>query len=165
MIDRSRIRRGMTVRSSDGEELGKVIQCEGVSFIIEKGLLFPMDYALRFEDVSDVVGDEIRLSHGRALLGQLTDLREARQPAANIDRRERLEVVSMTARREDVRVPRVEEEEEEIAIPRRPEENEEVRLRKERFVEQRAAVEDVESPGNLGEGSGAIGRRDPDDEA
>jgi len=165
MIDRSRILRGMTVYSSDGEELGKVIQCEGASFIIEKGLLFPMDYALRFEDVSDVVGDEIRLSSGRALLGQLTELREAKQPTASSDAGARREVVSMTARREHVRAPLVEQEEEEIAIPRRPEENGEARLRKERFVEQRAADEDVESPGNFGKDSGAIGRRDPDDEA
>ena len=152
MIDRSRIRLGMTVCSSDGEKLGKVIQCQGSTFIIEKGFLFPMDYALRVEDVSDVMGDEIRLSRGRALLGQLTELRE---------------VVSMSARREDVKVPPVEEEEEEeVEIPRRPEENEEARLRKERFVEQRAADEDVESSaGNFGEDSGAIGRRDPDDEA
>jgi hypothetical protein len=151
MIDRSRIRLGMTVCSSDGEKLGKVIQCQGSTFIIEKGFLFPMDYALRVEDVSDVMGDEIRLSRGRALLGQLTELRE---------------VVSMSAYREDVKVTPVEEEEEEVEIPRRPEENEEARLRKERFVEQRAADEDVESSaGNFGEDSGAIGRRDPDDEA
>ena len=88
MIDRSRIRRGMTVCSSDGELLGKVIQCEGSSFIIEKGRLFLMDYALRFDDVSDVRGDEIRLSRGRASLGQLTDLRETTQPIANTDRGE-----------------------------------------------------------------------------
>jgi hypothetical protein len=140
----------MTVCSSDGEKLGKVIQCQGSTFIIEKGLLFPMDYALRVEDVSDVMGDEIRLSRGGAL-GQLTELRE---------------VVSMSAARgEDVKALPVEEEEE-VEIPRRPEENEEARLRKERFVEQRAADEDVESSaGNFGEDSGAIGRRDPDDEA
>ncbi len=76
MIDRSRIRQGMTVCSSDGEKLGKVLQCEGSAFIIEKGFFFPMDYAVRLDDVSDVRGDEIRLSSGRELLGQLTDLRE-----------------------------------------------------------------------------------------
>jgi hypothetical protein len=62
MIDRSRIREGMVVFSSDGEKLGKVLASDSETFVIEKGFLFPKDYVASYEDVADVVGDDIRLS-------------------------------------------------------------------------------------------------------
>ena len=79
MFDKSHIRQGMTVYSADGEKLGKVIQCDVSTFIIEKGFFFPKDYVARFDDVSLVTGDEIRLSRGRE---QLTNLHEEDELAA-----------------------------------------------------------------------------------
>jgi uncharacterized protein (TIGR02271 family) len=60
-----RIRKGMTVHSSDGERLGKVVSVSTDSFIVEKGFFFPVDYTCRFADVADVRGDDevvLRLS-------------------------------------------------------------------------------------------------------
>ena len=54
------IRVGMTVRSSDGEKLGKVIRCGEDEFVIERGYFFPKDYVARY--------DEARASGGEVLL-------------------------------------------------------------------------------------------------
>ena len=160
MSDRSSIRQGMTVFSSDGEKLGKVIQCDASTFIIEKGLFFKKDYVVRYDDVILVSGDEIRLSRGRELLGEPVgsggDL--AQGPASLMSGGGGQETLPTTGR-----IQR-EQEEEEVASPRRPAANEELRSTKERVAERRAAKEDDLPEVNLGEDSGAIGRRDPDDE-
>ncbi|HET9450789.1 MAG TPA: YsnF/AvaK domain-containing protein [Aggregicoccus sp.] len=65
MFDRTGIREGMVVRSSDGEKLGKVFAVGEDAFHIEKGLFFPKDYVARFSDVSDIRDGEIILAHGR----------------------------------------------------------------------------------------------------
>lgn len=65
------VREGMTVRSADGEKLGKVIACEADTFIIEKGFFFPRDYLAHYEDVQDVRGDELLLRHSGAELREL----------------------------------------------------------------------------------------------
>jgi uncharacterized protein (TIGR02271 family) len=65
------VREGMMVRSADGEKLGKVIACEADTFIIGKGFFFPRDYLARYEDVQDVLGDELLLRHSRAELREL----------------------------------------------------------------------------------------------
>lgn len=52
----------MTVFSSDGEKLGKVLTYDATTFTIEKGFFFPKDYIARYEDVDAVIGDEIRLA-------------------------------------------------------------------------------------------------------
>jgi hypothetical protein len=161
MFDRASIRQGMTVFSSDGEKLGTVIQCDVSTFIIEKGLFFKKDYVVRFEDVTLVAGDEIRLSRGRELLGEPVGRGDdlAQGPASLLSGGGGLETVPTTGR-----IPR-EQEEEEVASPRRPAANQELPFSKERPIERRAADQDEEQPVvNLGEDSGAIGRRDPDDE-
>lgn len=72
MFDRTSVREGMVVRSSDGEKLGKVFAVgEGV-FHIEKGLFFPKDYVVNFSEVSGVRDGEIILSHGREALRSLS---------------------------------------------------------------------------------------------
>lgn len=55
-MDRKGIYEGQTVITLDGEKLGKVILCEHDYFIVEKGMLFPKDYAVRYEYVRG--GDE-----------------------------------------------------------------------------------------------------------
>jgi len=65
MYQRSHVREGMTVRSIDGEKLGKVFAVQDGEFLIEKGLFFPKDYVCRYSDISDVRDGEIILLHGR----------------------------------------------------------------------------------------------------
>ena len=65
MIDRNQVHEGMVVRSSDGKKLGRVLACEEESFIVEKGFFFSTDYVARYDDVTQVSGDEIRLSRAQ----------------------------------------------------------------------------------------------------
>ncbi len=58
------VREGMFVRTADGEKLGTVIRCGGDTFVVEKGLFLPRDYVLRYEDIADVRGGEVRLRLG-----------------------------------------------------------------------------------------------------
>ena len=67
----------MTVYTSDGEKLGKVLQCEAETFIIEKGFFFPKDYIARYDDIADVTNDEIRLTRAKDAFAGERDLREA----------------------------------------------------------------------------------------
>lgn len=66
------IREGMTVRSSDGEKLGKVIRCDQDAFIIEKGFFFPKDYIVRYDQAS-VRGDEVLLALDASSLREAGD--------------------------------------------------------------------------------------------
>jgi len=62
MFDRGMIREGMTVHSADGEKLGKIQSCSDSTFIIEKGFFLPTDYVCRYDDVSSIEGDDVRLA-------------------------------------------------------------------------------------------------------
>ncbi|QAT88429.1 Stress response protein YsnF [Corallococcus coralloides] len=73
MIKRNDIKEGMTVRSSDGEKLGKVFAVSEGEFHIEKGMFFPKDYLVRYAEVSDIRNGEIYLNHGREALRGLSD--------------------------------------------------------------------------------------------
>ncbi|WP_375742270.1 YsnF/AvaK domain-containing protein [Corallococcus interemptor] len=73
MIKRNDIKEGMTVRSSDGEKLGKVFAVSEGEFHIEKGMFFPKDYLVRYVEVSDIRNGEIYLNHGREALRGLSD--------------------------------------------------------------------------------------------
>ncbi|WP_224247055.1 YsnF/AvaK domain-containing protein [Hyalangium gracile] len=55
----------MTVRSIDGEKLGRVFAVQDGEFLIEKGLFFPKDYVCRYEEISDIRDGEIILLHGK----------------------------------------------------------------------------------------------------
>ena len=72
-FDRSQVREGMIVYSSDGEKLGKVQSCDAAMFIIEKGFFFPKDYVARYDDVRSIDDDEIRLAMSKQAF---QDLRE-----------------------------------------------------------------------------------------
>jgi uncharacterized protein (TIGR02271 family) len=72
MFQRSQLREGMTVRSSDGEKLGRVFALGDDAFHIEKGLFFPKDYLVRYAEVSDIRDGEIILMHGRESLLKLS---------------------------------------------------------------------------------------------
>jgi uncharacterized protein (TIGR02271 family) len=72
MFQRSQLKEGMTVRSFDGEKLGKVYSLGDDAFHIEKGLFFPKDYLVRYADISDIRDGEIILLHGRESLRNLS---------------------------------------------------------------------------------------------
>jgi hypothetical protein len=72
-IDRSLIREGMTVYSSDGEKLGKVRSCDATTFVIEKGFFFRKDYIARYDDVRSVDDEGTHLAISK---DAFQDLRE-----------------------------------------------------------------------------------------
>ncbi|SEL26637.1 conserved domain-containing protein [Stigmatella aurantiaca] len=65
MYQRNDVREGMTVRSMDGEKLGKVFAVNEDEFLIEKGLFFPKDYVCRYAEISHLEDGEIILTHGK----------------------------------------------------------------------------------------------------
>ncbi|HYO54510.1 YsnF/AvaK domain-containing protein [Archangium sp.] len=72
MFQRNQVMEGMTVRSIDGEKLGRVFSLGDDAFHIEKGLFFPKDYLVRYADISDIRDGEIILMHGRESLLRLS---------------------------------------------------------------------------------------------
>lgn len=68
MANRELIREGMTVYSSDGEKLGKVVALGTTEFQVEKGFFFPKDTVLTYTEIQDVRGSDVIVSHGKSLL-------------------------------------------------------------------------------------------------
>ena len=52
--DKTSVRNGMFVMGTQGERIGKVIRCDGDTFVVEKGVFFPKDYELRYDHITDV---------------------------------------------------------------------------------------------------------------
>lgn len=63
MFDPEKLRLGMVVRSDEGEELGKIHSIGIASFVVEKGLFFPEDSLLGYEDVQEIRDGEVILRH------------------------------------------------------------------------------------------------------
>lgn len=61
MDARRGITEGMTVYTQDGETLGKVVAVDDAGLFVEKGFFFPREYGFRFDDVTDVRGEEVHL--------------------------------------------------------------------------------------------------------
>lgn len=72
--NRENIREGMTVRSADGEKLGKVIALGDTHFEIEKGLFVLKDYVVAYSDIKDVQGGECFLRYGKEELKRAGDI-------------------------------------------------------------------------------------------
>jgi uncharacterized protein (TIGR02271 family) len=127
LYDRSSVREGMTVFSSDGEKLGKVLSCDASTFTIEKGFFFPKDYVARYDEVAAVTGDDIRLAVTKDTFIQMRDAGQYGYGASD-------PAFSRTARTdtEDIRVPVAEEE---LDVVKRDREAGEVRLRKDVVTE------------------------------
>ena len=67
---------GRVVRGVDGEKLGRVVQCDEASFVCEKGIFFPRDFVIRYEDVDSITEDEVLLRRpGIDYLGEPTPVR------------------------------------------------------------------------------------------
>jgi uncharacterized protein (TIGR02271 family) len=125
MTDRNQIREGMTVFSSDGEKLGKVVRCEETSFVIEKGFFFPKDYVARYADVAGVTGDDVRLAFTKDSFREGAGARAYAESGYGTETR---------TTGEDIRVPVAEEE---LDVVKRDREAGEVRLRKDVITETR----------------------------
>jgi uncharacterized protein (TIGR02271 family) len=54
-----RLEEGMVVYSQEREKLGKLVHADADSMTIEKGWFFPKDFTVRYDDVVDVIGDQI----------------------------------------------------------------------------------------------------------
>jgi len=94
------IREGMTVRTPEGEKLGKVAKTMGDEFIIEKGLLFKHDYRARADRIMEVRDDEIIYQPLAA---------DDRAANANVAAPPKESATSATSR-DEIRVPLAEEE-------------------------------------------------------
>jgi len=83
------IREGMTVRTADGQAVGKVAAVGDVHFELEKGLVpIPRkDYLVEFSDVSAVRGHDVFLEEGAAVVLEEDDDGSALPPRrhANVD--------------------------------------------------------------------------------
>ncbi|WP_437968411.1 YsnF/AvaK domain-containing protein [Sorangium sp. So ce260] len=96
MVKQHEIARGMVVRSSDGEKLGKVTRLDVDTFEIEKGFFFPEEYAVRYDEVIGIRDGDIILTHARDQLAGGRD--QGRETEGTI------------AAGGEIRVPLVEEE-------------------------------------------------------
>ena len=59
---KNKVNVGMSVKTLDGKLVGKVTTLHGDTFEIEKGLFFNHDYAIAFEELARVDGQEAVLS-------------------------------------------------------------------------------------------------------
>jgi uncharacterized protein (TIGR02271 family) len=123
LIDRSDLREGMTVYSSDGEKLGKVLSCEASTFIIEKGFFFPKDYVARYDEVADASQDDIRL-----IATKDSFLNQERRDTAAWNASGEASAGTTRTSGEDVRLPLSEEE---LDVVKRDRQAGEARLHKE----------------------------------
>jgi len=64
---------GATVMSRDREKVGGIISCGEDHFIVEKGIFFPKDYLVRFDEVAVANADEIVLIRTKDELRRLTE--------------------------------------------------------------------------------------------
>lgn len=62
------IRRGMAVMSSDGVQLGRVIDVMPDALLIEKGQFFLRDFRVSIDDISTVRGEELILMRDHTAL-------------------------------------------------------------------------------------------------
>jgi sporulation protein YlmC with PRC-barrel domain len=99
---------GMDAYSTDGEKLGQVELLDEDSIVIEKGWFFPKDFTIRYDDVSDIRGDDMIVSKSR---DELDEWRRDRYPGWDeYERTARESEYERTGREEEARIPLREEE-------------------------------------------------------
>lgn len=129
------IAEGMTVRAEDGRKLGKVIECAADHFVVEKGLFFPKDYAVRYEQVAEIKDGEICLDvSGLDVAGAPAESRPAQAKDQEWARAQPTPGPAMAESREEVRVPLAAEE---LEVEKRARDAGEVRVHKEVVAETR----------------------------
>ena len=73
MFENNRFHEGMTVRSADGDKLGKVTAVDAQGIRVAKGIFFPKEYLASLDQVDQINGDEIYLKWSTALVEQQHD--------------------------------------------------------------------------------------------
>jgi uncharacterized protein (TIGR02271 family) len=68
MFDHNVLQEGMTVRSSEGDKLGKIVALTDAGIHIEKGIFFPKEFLVHYEQVADLSGDDVYLKWGTDLV-------------------------------------------------------------------------------------------------
>ncbi len=63
----------MPVFTRDGEKLGKVVTFADDYFIVQKGMFFPKDFTVRYDDIQDIRDNNIYLSVDQAYLEEWKD--------------------------------------------------------------------------------------------
>jgi uncharacterized protein (TIGR02271 family) len=100
-----RLEEGMVVYSQEREKLGKLVHADEDSMTVEKGFFFPKDFTLRYEDVIDVIGDQIIIKT------RSDELRPWRsEEYEGWDEIERANEIERATSHEEVRMPLREEE-------------------------------------------------------
>jgi uncharacterized protein (TIGR02271 family) len=127
---RNDVHDGMSVTSTKGDRLGKVISRGTETFVVEKGVFFPKDYELRYDHITDMGGGGISysLSDFESRLGLMESGRDkaasraaSASPSAASAAAARASAEAASARsselssgtttsREEVRIPLMEEE-------------------------------------------------------
>lgn len=165
--DRTQIRPGMTVSSTEGEKLGKIAQVGDEEFIIEKGWLFKEDYRARCDRITDIRGDEViyqrlgaeaeaapaaetgaPIAEAGAPMAEAAPTTEAAPPAS--------------AAGEEMRVPLAEEQ---LVVDKEAREREAARLRKEVVTEEQQVTVPVRHEEIVVERAPAAESRAPGGEA
>ena len=79
---RNDVHDGMSVTSTKGDRLGKVISRSAETFVVEKGVFFPKDYELRYDHITDMGsgGISYSLSDFESHLGSTASVSEATAP-------------------------------------------------------------------------------------
>jgi uncharacterized protein (TIGR02271 family) len=132
-MEKRGVSEGMTVHSSDGEKLGKVVQCADDFFLVEKGFFFPKDYVARYEYVERVDGDDIHLNLAASALresGAEAETSTSRMSEATSG----LGATSASSTREDTTIPLHEEE---LTAEKRERQAGEVKVRKDVVTEHK----------------------------
>lgn len=130
-FDQQRVREGMVVWSFDDEKLGKVLQCDEQSFLVEKGFFFPKDYALTYDEISEIRDDGIHVRLSKSALESGERYREGATGGT----------ASLSAPEEEIRMP-LAEEQLQVEKTRRP--AGEVRVNKEVVTESRQVTVPVQ---------------------
>jgi hypothetical protein len=68
---------GMTVVDGDGQRLGKVARCDPWGFEVVRGFWSPREWVVRYDEVIEVHGDEVRIARSDR---DLLDLAAGRLP-------------------------------------------------------------------------------------
>lgn len=65
------MRRGMAVVDANGARLGKVTRCEAWGFEVERGFWQPLEWVVRWDEVLEVRGREVRVARSDEALFEL----------------------------------------------------------------------------------------------
>ena len=133
------IREGATVRSTDGEKLGKIVACQDDGFIIEKGVFFKKDYIVRYDDVIDTRDGEVILAMDmEALRSDEVSEEDTSAPSTREVETRDLDTSAaggkIESASEDVRVPITEEK---LDVDKRNVESGAVKVKKDVVTEQK----------------------------